>query len=105
MTSVAAKVAASELRVEIVGERLRAYDVAFLARVVAESFLPGVRATERHGICTSLIYRRRRVEIPGAAVAAPPANAAGRAETEVASRFRLSRTLCGSCCKQNASAE
>jgi transposase len=84
MTSVAAKVAASELRVEIVGERRRAYDAAFRARVVAESLLPGVRAAElaeRHGICKSLIYRWRRVELPGAAVAAPPANAAGRAET------------------------
>ena len=64
MTGVAATVAASELRVEIVGERRRAYDAAFRARVVAESFLPGARAAElaqRHGICKSLIYRWRRV--------------------------------------------
>ena len=70
MTGVAATVAASELRVEIVGERRRAYDAAFRARVVAESFLPGARAAElaqRHGICKSLIYRWRRVDAPGAA--------------------------------------
>ena len=83
MTGVAATVAASELRVEIVGERRRAYDAAFRARVVAESFLPGARAAElaqRHGICKSLIYRWRRVDAPGAAMAARPAGAAGRAE-------------------------
>ncbi len=82
MASVAATVAASELRVEIVGERRRAYDAAFRARVVAESFLPGARAAElaqRHGICKSLIYRWRRVDAPGAA-AARPASAAGRAK-------------------------
>jgi len=85
MAGVAATVAASELRVEIVGERRRAYDAAFRAQVVAESFLPGVRATElaeRHGICKSLIYRWRRMDAPGAAaVAARPASAAVRAET------------------------
>ena len=83
MAGVAATVAASELRVEIVGERRRAYDVAFRARVVAESFLPGVRAAElaqRHGICKSLIYRWRRVDAPGVAAAARPASAAGRAK-------------------------
>lgn len=83
MTGVAATVAASELRVEIVGERRRAYDAAFRARVVAESFLPGARAAElaqRHGICKSLIYRWRRVDAPGAAVVARPASAAGRAK-------------------------
>ena len=81
MTGVAATVAASELRVEIVGERRRAYDAAFRARVVAESFLPGARAAElaqRHGICKSLIYRWRRMDAAGAAVAARPASAAGR---------------------------
>jgi len=85
MTGVAATVAASELRVEIVVERRRAYDAAFRARVVAASFLPGVRATElaeRYGICKSLIYRWRRLDAPGAAaVAARPASAAVRAET------------------------
>ena len=84
MASVAATVAASEFRVEIVGERRRAHDAAFRARVVAESFLPGVRAAElaqRHGVCKSLIYRWRRMDTPGAAaVAARPASAAGRAE-------------------------
>jgi transposase-like protein len=84
MTDVAATVAASELRVEIVGERRCAYDAAFRAQVVAESFLSGVRATElakRHGICKSLIYRWRRMDAPGAAaVAARPASAAVRAE-------------------------
>jgi len=85
MTGVAATVAASELRVEIVGDRRRAYDAAFRARVVAESLQPGVRAAElaqRHGICKSLVYRWRRVDAPGAAaIAARSASAAGRAET------------------------
>ncbi len=84
MTGVAATVAASELRVEVVGERRRAHDAAFRAQVVAESFLPGVRATElaeRHGICKSLIYRWRRMDAPGAAaMAARPASAAAWAE-------------------------
>jgi len=83
MTGVAATVAASEFRVEIVGERRRAHDATFRAWVVAESFLPGVRAAElaqRHGICKSLIYRWRRMDAPGAAVAAQPAGAAGRAK-------------------------
>ena len=81
---MAATVAASELRVEIVGERRRAYDAAFRARVVAESFLPGARAAElaqRHGICKSLIYRWRRMDAPGAAAVAQPVGAAGRAKT------------------------
>jgi len=85
MMGVAATVAASEFRVEIVGERRRAHDAAFRARVVAESFLPGVRAADlaqRHGICKSLIYRWRRVDAPGAAVvAAPLASAAERTKT------------------------
>ena len=34
-------VAASEQRVEIVGERRRAYNAAFRARVVARSLVPG----------------------------------------------------------------
>ena len=85
MTGVAATVAASELRVEIVGERRRAHDAAFRAQVVAEFLQPGVRAAElaaRHGICKSLIPRWRRMEAPGAAaVAAPLAHTAGRVAT------------------------
>jgi len=75
MADVAATVAASELRVEIVGERRRAYDAAFRSRVVMESFLPGVRAAglaQRHGICKSLVYRWRRLEAPGAPPPSPP---------------------------------
>ncbi len=82
MADVAATVAASELRVEIVGERRRAYDAAFRSRVVMESFLPGVRAAElaqRHGICRSLVYRWRRLQAPGAP--SPPVTGARRAET------------------------
>lgn len=51
-------------RIEIVGERRRAHDMAFRARVVAECMVPGTRVQElarRHGICTSLIYRWRRL--------------------------------------------
>ncbi len=56
-------------RIEIVGERRRAHDAAFRARVVAECMVPGTRVQElarRHGICTSLIYRWRRVTAPQA---------------------------------------
>ena len=83
MAGVAATVAASELRVEIAGERRRAYDAAFRARVVAESFWPGVRAAElaqRHGICKSLVYRWRRLQAPGAPAPSPPVTGAERAE-------------------------
>jgi len=84
MAGVAATVAASELRVEIVGERRRAYDAAFRSRVVMESFLPGVCAAElaqRHGICKSLVYRWRRLQAPGAPAPSPPVTGAERAET------------------------
>jgi transposase-like protein len=70
--SVAATGAASMQRIEIVGERRRAHDAAFRARVVSESMVPGTRVQElarRHGICTSLIYRWRRVAVPQAGLA------------------------------------
>ncbi len=70
----AATVAATEARIEIVGERRRVHDAAFRARVVEECCVPGARMRDlarRHGICTSLIYRWRRsarpVETAGAA--------------------------------------
>jgi len=67
LASVAATVAASEARIEIVGERRRAHDAEFRARVVEECSVPGARMRDlarRHGICTSLIYRWRRSAIP-----------------------------------------
>jgi transposase len=70
--TVAATDAASMQRIEIVGERRRAHDAAFRARVVAECMVPGTRVQElarRHGICTSLIYRWRRVATPQAGAA------------------------------------
>ena len=70
--SVAATDAASMQRIEIVGERRRAHDAAFRARVVAECMVPGTRVQElarRHGICTSLIYRWRRMATPQAGAA------------------------------------
>lgn len=62
--TVAATVASSEPRIEIVTERRPAYSAAYRARVVAESSAPGVRAPDlarRHGIHVSLIYRWRRM--------------------------------------------
>ncbi|MGI4939965.1 MAG: IS66-like element accessory protein TnpA [Janthinobacterium lividum] len=50
-------------RIEIVSDRRRAHDPAFRARVVADSYVSGMRVRElavRHGICTSLVYRWRR---------------------------------------------
>ncbi|MGI4796051.1 MAG: hypothetical protein ACRYG8_18725 [Janthinobacterium lividum] len=47
-------------QIEIVGDRRPAHDPAFRARVVAESYVPGVQGRElavRHGICTRLVYR------------------------------------------------
>ena len=71
VTRVAATVAATSAdaapRIEIVGERRRAHDAAFRARMVAASLQPGVRVQElarRHGICASLIYRWRREATP-----------------------------------------
>ena len=58
-------------RIEIVEERRRSHDAAFRARVVAEALRPGARVAElgqRHGICTSLIYRwRREASVPSLA--------------------------------------
>jgi transposase len=62
--TVAATVASSEPRIEIVTERRPAYSAAFRARVLAESSAPGVRAPDlahRYGIHVSLIYRWRRM--------------------------------------------
>jgi transposase-like protein len=62
--TVAATVATSESRIEIISERRPAYSAAFRARVVAESSGPGVRAPDlahRYGIHVSLIYRWRRM--------------------------------------------
>ena len=62
--AVAATVASSEPRIEIVTERRPAYSAAFRARVVAESSVPGIRAPDlarRYGIHVSLIYRWRRM--------------------------------------------
>lgn len=72
--SVAATVAATVQRIEIVGERRRAHDGAFRAAVVAESVVPGARVQEvarRHGICASLIYRWRRIASPQPGGGAP----------------------------------
>lgn len=76
---MAATVAASEPRIEIVGERRRAHDASFRARVVERSLVPGTRVQDlarRHGICKSLIYRWRRQVGPRAAAAAPPSGVA-----------------------------
>jgi transposase-like protein len=62
--TVAATVANSQPRIEIVTERRPAHSAAFRARVVAESSAPGVRAPDlarRYGIHVSLIYRWRRM--------------------------------------------
>ena len=77
LASEAATVAATEARIEIVGERRRVHDAAFRARVVAECLAPGARVQDlarRHGVCTSLIYRWRRGAMPreGTAVAVRP---------------------------------
>jgi transposase len=50
-------------RIEIVGERRRAHDREFRAKVVTEAAMPGARVqaiASRYGICPSLIYRWRR---------------------------------------------
>jgi transposase len=61
--TVAATDGGATARIEIVGERRRAYDAAFRTKVVAESVAAGARVREvarRHGICPSLLYRWRR---------------------------------------------
>src|SRR3954452_10678261 len=66
---MAATVAASERPIEIVGERRRAYDAEFRARLVAASRAPGACVRDlakRHGVCVSLIYRWRRSAMPRA---------------------------------------
>lgn len=83
---VAATVAASGPRIEIVGERRRAHEAEFRARLVEASWLPGVRVQDlarRHGICASLIYRWRRSAPRGAEPgAAVPAGAGGAVAVE-----------------------
>lgn len=80
VSTEAATVAATEARIEIVGERRRVHDAEFRARVVEECSVPGARMRDlarRHGICTSLIYRwRRSARPPGPAVAAVRPDAA-----------------------------
>lgn len=83
---MAATVAASEPRIEIVGERRRAHDASFRTRVVEQSLVPGARVRDlarRHGICKSLIYRWRRQAGPRAvtAAAAPSGAASGRSRS------------------------
>jgi transposase len=68
--TVAATEGAAIPRIEIVGDRRRAHDAAFRARVVSESMAAGARVQEvaaRHGICPSLIYRWRRIAEVGTA--------------------------------------
>ena len=75
---MAATVAASERPIEIVGERRRAYDPEFRARLVEASQAPGACVrdlAQRHGVCVSLIYRWRRS-------VAPRARASGSGRTE-----------------------
>src|SRR3954453_23737828 len=77
---MAATVAATEARSEIGGERRRAYDAEFRARVVDASLLPGARVRElaqQYGVCVSLIYRWRR---------SAPARTAASADRSDASR-------------------
>ena len=65
--TVAATPAGSVASIEIVGERRRAHDAAFRARVPREAMAPGMRISNlarRHGICASLIYRWRREMSP-----------------------------------------
>jgi len=80
LSTVAATVAASEARIEIVGERRRVHDAEFRAGVVEECLAPGARIRDlarRHGIYTSLIYRWRRSARPAeTAVAAVRPDAA-----------------------------
>jgi len=67
LSDEAATVAATEARIEIVGERRRAHGAEFHAQVVGECLVPGARMRDlvrRHGICTSLIYRWRRSALP-----------------------------------------
>ena len=81
LSDEAATVAATEARIEIVGERRRAHDAEFRAWVVAECLIPGARMRDlarRYGICSSLIYRWRRSALPmGTAVAAVRPEAVG----------------------------
>ncbi len=68
MATLAATVAATDPRIEIVGERRRAHDAQFRTRIVEASLRPGacIRDLARqHGICVSLIYRWRRLTPPG----------------------------------------
>lgn len=66
-------------RVEIVtrGERRRSFSAEDKVRLVAETFQPGETVTavsRRHGICTSLLHRWRRVargEVPSRRAARP----------------------------------
>lgn len=74
---MAATVAASLPRIEIVSEHRRAHDAAFRARVFEASWQPGISVRElarQHGICTSLIYRWRRATAPPIAVSAVAAD-------------------------------
>jgi transposase-like protein len=82
--TVAATVATSESRIEIVSERRPAYSAAFRARVVAESSGPGVRAPDlahRYGIHVSVIYRWRRMAKAQTMVTSPVPSRRQRPDT------------------------
>jgi transposase len=68
--TLAATVAASVPRIEIVGDRRRARSDEFRAAIVAQSLGPDTRIQElarRNGICASLIYQWRRERAVSAA--------------------------------------
>jgi len=61
-------------RIEIVAERRRAHDAAFRARVVTAAAQPDARVqnvARQYGICTSLVYRWRRLARPQAGAGSP----------------------------------
>ena len=77
---MAATVAATEPRIEIVGERRRAYDTEFRARLVQASLVPGARVrdlAQQHGVCVSLIYRWRRSAPARTTASSTPSKANG----------------------------
>ena len=93
---VAAKVAATDAaplpRIEIVEERRRSHDAGFRARVLAAASAPGARVEEvaqRYRICTSLIYRWRRVAL------GPPLSVSIPVESWFSRTLRAVVTLCG----------
>src|SRR4051794_6579972 len=74
-------------RIEIVGERRRAHDAEFRARVLAEAAMPGARVqavASRYGICLNRTYQEMAAHYGAAVLPTGVRRPRDKAKVEVA---------------------